>query len=40
MEYGLYESKIGLEEKEHHGKVIRLGEHIVLDRERCVLCFR
>jgi len=40
MEYGLYDSNMRLEDKDHHAKAIPLGEHVVLDRERCVLCFR
>lgn len=40
MEYGLYDSNMPLEAKAHRGKVIRLGEHVVLDRERCILCKR
>lgn len=40
MDYGLYDAKMELKDKDHHAKVLRLGEQIVLDRERCVLCYR
>lgn len=40
MEYGLYSSRVGLEDKVHKRKVIDLGPMIVLDSERCVLCSR
>ncbi len=40
MEYGLYDSNMQLDAKIHRGKVIRLGEHVVMDRERCILCKR
>ncbi len=39
MKYGLYDSKIELEEKVHKRKVVDLGP-IMLDAERCVLCSR
>ncbi|HEY7924882.1 MAG TPA: 2Fe-2S iron-sulfur cluster-binding protein [Vicinamibacteria bacterium] len=39
MRYGLYGSKIELEEKVHKRKVVDLGP-IMLDAERCVLCSR
>ena len=39
MRYGLYDSKVELEEKVHKRKVVDLGP-IVLDAERCVLCSR
>jgi NADH-quinone oxidoreductase subunit G len=39
MRYGLYDSKIELEEKVHKRKVVDLGP-IMLDAERCVLCSR
>ncbi len=38
--HGLYDSRVELVEKVHKAKVIRLGDEIVLDRERCVLCVR
>ena len=40
MEHGLYESRVDQADKVHKRKVIDLGEMIVLDRERCVLCSR
>jgi NADH-quinone oxidoreductase subunit G len=40
MEYGLYKSRFGLEDKVRKHKVIDLGPRIVLDTERCVLCSR
>jgi NADH-quinone oxidoreductase subunit G len=39
MRYGLYDSKIELEDKVHKRKVVDLGP-IMLDAERCVLCSR
>jgi NADH-quinone oxidoreductase subunit G len=39
MRYGLYGSKIELEDKVHKRKVVDLGP-IMLDAERCVLCSR
>ena len=39
MRYGLYDSKVELEEKVHKRKVVDLGP-IMLDAERCVLCSR
>lgn len=40
MEHGLYESRVDQGDKVHKRKTIDLGEMIVLDRERCVLCSR
>ncbi|MEW6201549.1 MAG: 2Fe-2S iron-sulfur cluster-binding protein, partial [bacterium] len=40
MQYGLYESRFRLEDKIKRRKVLPLGEMIILDRERCVLCLR
>jgi NADH-quinone oxidoreductase subunit G len=40
MEHGLHQSRIGLREKVLKRKVIDLGEMIVLDTERCILCSR
>jgi NADH-quinone oxidoreductase subunit G len=39
MKYGLYDSKVELEEKVRKRKVVDLGP-IMLDAERCVLCTR
>jgi NADH-quinone oxidoreductase subunit G len=39
-EYGLYQSKVRLEDKVRKRKVVDLGPMIVLDTERCVLCSR
>jgi NADH-quinone oxidoreductase subunit G len=39
MRYGLYDSKVELEDKVHKRKVVDLGA-IMLDAERCVLCSR
>jgi NADH-quinone oxidoreductase subunit G len=39
MRYGLYDSKVELEDKVHKRKVVDLGP-IMLDAERCVLCSR
>jgi NADH-quinone oxidoreductase subunit G len=40
MDHGLYESRVSPADKVRKGKVIDLGEMIMLDRERCVLCSR
>lgn len=40
MNHGLHNSRIGLREKVLKRKVIDLGEMIVLDTERCILCSR
>ncbi len=40
MDHGLYESRVDQADKVHKRKVIDLGEMIMLDRERCVLCSR
>jgi NADH-quinone oxidoreductase subunit G len=40
MEHGGYESKMPRDLKVHKRKVVDLGERIVLDKERCVLCSR
>ena len=40
MVYGLHTSEIPLEMKVRKRKVIDLGEMVVLDQERCVLCSR
>ncbi|RMF98136.1 MAG: hypothetical protein D6734_00785 [Candidatus Schekmanbacteria bacterium] len=40
MKYGLHDSRIDLSEKVRKRKAIRLGDMIVLDTERCVLCSR
>ena len=39
-DYGLYESEIDLEDKIAKGKVKPIGELVMLDAERCVLCAR
>ncbi len=39
MKHGKYKSEME-EEKVHKPKVVDLGEHIVLDKERCILCSR
>ncbi len=39
MKHGKYKSSMH-EEKVHKEKVVDLGEHIVLDKERCILCTR
>ena len=38
MEYGFHESRMELSGKLHKAKVVDLGEMVVLDAERCVLC--
>lgn len=40
MDHGLYESEIELEDKINKGKVKPIGELVMLDAERCVLCAR
>jgi NADH-quinone oxidoreductase subunit G len=40
MEHGGYASKMPRDLKVHKRKVVDLGERIVLDKERCVLCSR
>lgn len=40
MDYGLYSSRIELDEKVKKRKAIPLGPLVVLDQERCVLCSR
>ena len=39
MAYGPGESRF-VEEKRHHTKPIPISEHVLLDRERCILCDR
>jgi NADH-quinone oxidoreductase subunit G len=40
MIHGLHESEIPLDMKVHKRKVVSLGEMVVLDQERCILCSR
>ena len=40
MDYGGYRSRFELEEKVHKHKVVPVGEDIMLDQERCILCTR
>ena len=40
MDHGLYDSEIELEDKISKGKVKPIGELVMLDAERCVLCAR
>jgi NADH-quinone oxidoreductase subunit G len=40
MSYGLYESSMDVEHKIQKGKVKPIGELVMLDAERCVLCAR
>ncbi len=40
MNYGLYDSRVRLDDKVRKQKVVDLGPMIVLDSERCVLCSR
>ncbi len=40
LEYGRYEPRRGVPRDFKGGKAVDLGEHIVLDQERCVLCTR
>ncbi len=40
MQYGLYDFRRGVERYFKGGKAEDIGEHVVLDQERCVLCTR
>jgi NADH-quinone oxidoreductase subunit G len=40
MAYGLYESEMSKENKVHKTKAQVIGPHVILDKERCVLCSR
>ncbi len=40
MEYGLYDSEVDEGSKVHKEKAQVIGPHVVLDKERCVLCSR
>ena len=39
MKHGKYKSEM-FEEKENKPKVVDLGDHVMLDKERCILCSR
>jgi NADH-quinone oxidoreductase subunit G len=40
MKYGLYESEVEKADKVHKDKAEVIGPHVILDKERCVLCSR
>jgi NADH-quinone oxidoreductase subunit G len=40
MNYGLYDTKVEMDDKVHKGKAQVIGPHVILDQERCVLCSR
>jgi NADH-quinone oxidoreductase subunit G len=40
MDYDRQRSRMPLEDKVHKGKAIPIGEHVILDQERCILCAR
>ncbi|HPF33812.1 MAG TPA: 2Fe-2S iron-sulfur cluster-binding protein [Candidatus Krumholzibacteria bacterium] len=40
MNYGLYESEVEKRDKVHKAKAQVIGPHVILDKERCVLCSR
>ncbi|HYC53415.1 MAG TPA: 2Fe-2S iron-sulfur cluster-binding protein [Candidatus Binatia bacterium] len=40
MDYGRYDSRMLLEEKQRKGKAMPVGPDIMLDQERCILCTR
>jgi NADH-quinone oxidoreductase subunit G len=40
MDYGLYESEVPQADKVHKDKAQVIGPHVILDKERCVLCSR
>jgi NADH-quinone oxidoreductase subunit G len=40
MDYDRQRSRVPLAGKVHKGKAIQIGEHVMLDQERCILCAR
>ena len=40
MNYGLYDTKVEMDDKVHKDKAQVIGPHVILDQERCVLCSR
>ncbi|NNG47930.1 MAG: 2Fe-2S iron-sulfur cluster binding domain-containing protein, partial [Deltaproteobacteria bacterium] len=40
MKYGLHKSRYALQDKVHKKKVQDIGGQIILDAERCILCYR
>ncbi len=40
MDYGLRKSRVSLNEKVRRGKRRQLGDYLILDNERCILCTR
>jgi NADH-quinone oxidoreductase subunit G len=40
MDYDRQRSRMPLEDKVHKGKAIPIGQHVMLDQERCILCAR
>ena len=40
MNHGLYESEVDKDDKVHKAKAEVIGPHVILDKERCVLCSR
>ncbi len=40
MTHGLYDTKVEMDDKVHKGKAQVIGPHVILDKERCVLCSR
>jgi len=40
MNHGLYESKVEMDDKVNKAKAQVIGPHVILDKERCVLCTR
>ncbi len=40
MQYGLYDSKVEINDKVNKIKAKVIGPHVILDQERCVLCSR
>lgn len=40
MGYGMYESEVEIADKVHKVKAQVIGPHVILDKERCVLCSR
>jgi NADH-quinone oxidoreductase subunit G len=40
MDYDRQRSRMPLDAKVHKGKAIQIGQHVMLDQERCILCAR
>ena len=40
MDYGLHKSRVEIKDKIRREKRIQIGDYLILDRERCILCTR